>query len=50
MNAVGADNDVCLDLAAVGKARHSAAIARLDGGAAGSKARCQPSLRRRAAH
>jgi hypothetical protein len=37
MNAVGADDDVGLDLAAVGKARHSAAIAPFDGDAAGSK-------------
>jgi hypothetical protein len=37
MNAVGADDDVGLDLAAVGKARHSAAIALFDGDAAGSK-------------
>jgi len=37
MNAVGADNNVSLDLAAVGKARHPAAIALLDRDAAGSK-------------
>ena len=37
MNAVGADNDVGLDLAAIGKARHPAATALLDGDAAGSK-------------
>ena len=37
MNAVGTDDDVGLDLAAVGKARHPAAIALFDGDAAGSK-------------
>src|SRR5262245_29321293 len=37
MYAVGADADVGLDLAAVGKARHPAAIALFDGDAAGSK-------------
>src|SRR5215472_18387639 len=37
MNAIGADDDVGLDLAAVGKARHPAAIALFDGDAAGSK-------------
>ena len=37
MNAVGADDDIGLDLAAVGKARHPAAIALFDGDAAGSK-------------
>ena len=37
MNAVGADNDVGLDLVAVGKARHGAATALFDGDAAGSK-------------
>src|SRR5262249_2639914 len=37
MNAVGADNDVGLDLGAVGKARHPAPIALLDGDAAGPK-------------
>ena len=36
MNAVGADDDVGLDLAA-GKARHPAATALFDGDAAGSK-------------
>jgi hypothetical protein len=39
MNAVGADDDVGLDLAAVGKAHHPAAIALFDGDAAGSKAK-----------
>jgi hypothetical protein len=38
MNAVGADDDVGLDLAAVGKAHHPAAMALFDGDAAGSKA------------
>jgi hypothetical protein len=38
MNAVGADNDVGLDLAAVGKAHHPAAIALFDGNVTGSKA------------
>src|SRR5262249_27194426 len=37
MNAAGADDDIGLDLAAVGKARHPAAIAPFDGDAAGSK-------------
>ncbi len=37
MYAVGADDDVGLDLAAVGKAHHPAAIALFDGDAAGSK-------------
>jgi hypothetical protein len=37
MNPVGADDDVGFDLAAVGKARHGAAITRFDGDAAGSK-------------
>jgi len=37
MNAVGADDDVGLNLAAVGKARHPAATALFDGDAAGSK-------------
>jgi len=37
MNAVSADDDVGLDLAAVGKARHPAAITIFDGDAAGSK-------------
>src|SRR5215472_16378390 len=37
MNAVGADDDVDLDFAAVGKARHPAAIALFDGDAAGPK-------------
>jgi hypothetical protein len=37
MNAVGADDDVGLDFAAIGKARHPAAIARFGGDAAGSK-------------
>src|SRR5262245_1243946 len=37
MNAVGADDDIGLDLAAVGKARHPAAIALFDGDAASSK-------------
>src|SRR6266545_7871083 len=37
MNAVGADDDVGLDLAAVGKTRHGAAIALFGGDAAGSK-------------
>src|SRR5262244_3315962 len=38
MNAIGADDDVGLDLAAVRKAHHPAAIALFDGNAAGSKA------------
>src|SRR5439155_12040473 len=37
MNPVGADDDVRLDLAAVGKARYGAAIARFDSDAASSK-------------
>jgi hypothetical protein len=37
MNAVSPDDDVGLDLAAVGKARHPAAITFFDGDAAGSK-------------
>src|SRR5262249_52500247 len=37
MNAVGADDDVSLDLAAVGKTRDGAAIALFGGDAAGSK-------------
>src|SRR5262249_61200659 len=37
MNAVGADDDIGLDPAAVGKARPPAAIAPFDGDAAGSK-------------
>ena len=37
MNAVGTDDDVGLDLAAVGKTRHGAAIALFGGDAAGSK-------------
>src|SRR5262249_60345227 len=37
VNAVGADDDIGLDLAAVGQARHGAAIAFFDGDAAGSK-------------
>src|ERR1700751_1959561 len=37
MNAVDADNDVGLDLAAIGKARPPAAIALLNGDAAGPK-------------
>src|SRR6516165_2114684 len=37
MNAVSADDDVGLDLAAVGKAHHPAAITLFDGDAAGSK-------------
>src|SRR5215813_9496034 len=37
MNAVGADDDIGLDLAAVGKAHHPTAIALFDGDAAGSK-------------
>src|SRR5262245_32085234 len=43
MNAVGADDDVGLDLAAVGKARHPAAITLFDGDAAGSKNGNRPS-------
>ena len=38
MNTVGADDDVGLNLAAVGQSRHSAAIASFDGDATGSKA------------
>src|SRR5262252_6618672 len=37
MNAVGADDDIGLDLAAVGKTRHPAAITHFDGDTAGSK-------------
>src|SRR5438874_2459281 len=37
MNPVGADDNVRLDLAAVGKARYGAAILRLDNDAASSK-------------
>src|SRR4029453_13319178 len=37
MNPVGAGDDVGFDLAAVGKARHGAAITLFDGDAAGSK-------------
>src|ERR1700730_14518073 len=37
MNAVGAYNDIGLNLAAISKTRHGAAIALLDGDAAGSK-------------
>src|SRR6516165_6564978 len=38
MNAVGADDDVGLDLAALGKPHHSAAVTSFDGDAAGSQA------------
>jgi hypothetical protein len=37
MDAVGTDDDADLDLAAVGKTRHPAAITLFDGDAAGSK-------------
>src|SRR5262249_29350037 len=37
MNPIGADDDIGLDLAAVGKAHHPTAIALFDGDAAGSK-------------
>src|SRR5262245_46758097 len=49
MNAVGADDDVGLDLAAVGKAHHPAAITLFDGDAAGSKTEID-SLERAAQH
>src|SRR4029453_18896836 len=49
MNAVGADDDVGLDLAAVGEARYGAAIAFLDGDAAGAKTEIDP-LERAAQH
>jgi len=49
MNAIGADDDVGLDLAAVRKAHHPAAIALFDGDAAGSKAEVNR-LKRAAQH
>src|SRR5262245_25969106 len=49
MNAVGADDDIGLDLAAVGQPRHGAAIAFCDGDAAGSKTEIDP-LERAAQH
>src|SRR5437660_708270 len=49
MNAIGADDDVGLDLAAVRKAHYPAAIALFDGDAAGSKAEVNR-LKRAAQH